>query len=188
MAIARDNSPEATRTNDERTPLIPPKDQAIREEDVDDPTQMPKGRRNMILVAVWLGVFVSLSLSSHLFPLFRRTGSEPDAVTRSMLAWSARWNHSSDSDIRHFLLLPKVESSWSPRHFLPPFDRNIHTSVRQARRHRWKARSSPRGTLPVHHGNSFVRFGTFDGSFTRCEIDCGNGRRRTNECQLDRGE
>jgi hypothetical protein len=63
MAIARDNSPEATRTNDERTPLIPPKDQAIREEDVDDPTQMPKGRRNMILVAVWLGVFVSLSLS-----------------------------------------------------------------------------------------------------------------------------
>ncbi|GAA5846704.1 hypothetical protein JCM3766R1_002886 [Sporobolomyces carnicolor] len=38
----------------ERTRLIAPADDAIE----DDPTQMPTRRRNMILVAVWLGVFL----------------------------------------------------------------------------------------------------------------------------------
>ncbi|GAA5982820.1 hypothetical protein JCM5350_002999 [Sporobolomyces pararoseus] len=59
--VSRPTTASTTTGSDERTPLLreqqPPKD-VISEEDVDDPTLMPKGRRNMILVAVWLGVFL----------------------------------------------------------------------------------------------------------------------------------
>ncbi|GAA5977997.1 hypothetical protein JCM11641_004353 [Rhodosporidiobolus odoratus] len=43
-----------TSSSTETTPLLARKS----EDDVDDPTRMPKGRRNIILCAVWLGVFL----------------------------------------------------------------------------------------------------------------------------------
>ncbi|GAA6022956.1 hypothetical protein JCM11491_005482 [Sporobolomyces phaffii] len=55
----RPSSPDSAAN--ERTRLLrqePQPDSAPAPGDVDDPTQMPKRRRNMILVAVWLGVFL----------------------------------------------------------------------------------------------------------------------------------
>ncbi|GAA6060890.1 hypothetical protein JCM10212_000173 [Sporobolomyces blumeae] len=57
MAIQPTDRPDATETTrllSSSTSSSPDRDDAW----TDDPTEMPKGRRNMILVAVWLGVFL----------------------------------------------------------------------------------------------------------------------------------
>lgn len=54
LSISLDMAPSAPGA-DERSPLLQPH---AAVDDLEDPTKLPKGKRNAILCAVWLGVFV----------------------------------------------------------------------------------------------------------------------------------